>query len=93
MIKTNNLNVKGITPVIAPTDLLLVYPLSIKAGEFVSISRSQIKEILKGRDRRLMVVVGPCSIHDPRAAMEYAERLAALSSELSDQLFLVMRVY
>ena len=93
MIKTNNLNVKGITPVIAPTDLRLVYPLSIKAGEFVSISRSQIKEILKGRDRRLMVVVGPCSIHDPRAAMEYAERLAALSSELSDQLFLVMRVY
>jgi 3-deoxy-7-phosphoheptulonate synthase len=65
----------------------------MEASEFVSISRSQIKSILKGRDRRLMVVVGPCSIHDPKAAMEYAERLAALSAELSDQLFLVMRVY
>jgi 3-deoxy-7-phosphoheptulonate synthase len=93
MIKTNNLNVKSITPVIAPTDLRLVYPLSLEASEFVSISRTQIKNILKGRDHRLMVVVGPCSIHDPKAAMEYAECLAALSAELSDQLFLVMRVY
>ena len=93
MIKTNNLNVKSITPVIAPTDLRLVYPLSMEASEFVSVSRTQIKNILKGQDRRLMVVVGPCSIHDPKAAIEYGERLAALSAELSDQLFLVMRVY
>ena len=93
MIKTNNLNVKSITPVIAPTDLRLVYPLSVEASEFVSVSRTQIKNILKGQDRRLMVVVGPCSIHDPKAAIEYGERLAALSGELSDQLFLVMRVY
>jgi len=93
MIKTNNLNVKSITPVIAPTDLRLVYPLSMEASEFVSVSRTQIKNILKGHDRRLMVVVGPCSIHDPKAAIEYGERLAALSGELSDQLLLVMRVY
>src|SRR5512141_1397189 len=93
MIKTNNLNVKSITPVIAPTDLRLVYPLSVEASEFVSISRTQIKNILKGQDRRLMVVVGPCSIHDPKAAIEYGERLAALSGELSAQLLLVMRVY
>jgi 3-deoxy-7-phosphoheptulonate synthase len=93
MIKTNNLNVKSITPVIAPADLRLVYPLSEEAGEFVSISRTHIKNILKGRDPRLMVVVGPCSIHDPKAAIEYALRLSALSEELSDQLFLVMRVY
>jgi len=93
MIKTNNLNVKGITTVVAPADLRQVFPLSEDASEFVSISRVHIKNILKGLDPRLMVVVGPCSIHDPKAALDYAERLAALSAELSDQLFPVMRVY
>jgi 3-deoxy-7-phosphoheptulonate synthase len=93
MIKTNNLNVKGITTVIAPADLRQVFPLSPEAGEFVSISRIHIKNILKGLDPRLMAVVGPCSIHDPKAALEYAEKLAALSAELSDHLFLVMRAY
>lgn len=93
MIKTNNLNVKSITPVIAPADLRQVFPLSAEASEVVSISRTQIKNILRGLDPRLMVVVGPCSIHDPNAAMEYAARLASLSAELSDQLFMVMRVY
>ncbi len=93
MIKTNNLNVKSITTVIAPVDLRQVFPLSTEAGEFVSISRIHIKNILKGLDPRLMVVVGPCSIHDPKAALEYAEKLAALSAELSDYLFLVMRTY
>ncbi len=93
MIKTNNLNVKGITPVIAPADLRQVFPLSPEGGEFVSTSRIHIKNILKGLDRRLMVVVGPCSIHDPKAALEYAERLSAISAELSDLLFIVMRAY
>lgn len=93
MIKTNNLNVKGITTVIAPAELRQVFPLSTEASEFVSISRIHIKNILKGLDPRLMVVVGPCSIHDPKAALEYAEKLSALSAELSDQLFLVMRAY
>ncbi|HET6420602.1 MAG TPA: 3-deoxy-7-phosphoheptulonate synthase [Geobacteraceae bacterium] len=93
MIKTNNLNVKGITTVIAPADLRQVFPLSTEASEFVSISRIHIKNILKGLDPRLMVVVGPCSIHDPKAALEYAEKLSALSAELSDQLFMVMRTY
>ncbi len=93
MIKTNNLNVTGITPVIAPADLRQVFPLSPEAGEFVSLSRIHIKNILKGLDPRLMVVVGPCSIHDPEAALEYGEKLAALSAELSDHLFIVMRTY
>ncbi len=93
MIKTNNLKVTGITPIIAPADLRQVFPLSGKNGEFVSKSREGIKDILQRRDRRLMVVVGPCSIHDPEAAVEYAERLAALSRQVSDQLLLIMRVY
>ncbi len=93
MIKTNNLNVKSITTVIAPADLRQVFPLSPEAGEFVSASRVHIKNILMGLDPRLMVVVGPCSIHDPKASLEYAEKLAAISTELFDQLFIVMRVY
>jgi 3-deoxy-7-phosphoheptulonate synthase len=93
MIKTNNLKITGITPIIAPADLRQVFPLSEKDREFVMKSRERIKDILQRRDRRLMVVVGPCSIHDPEAAVEYAERLAALSHRLSDQLLLIMRVY
>ncbi len=93
MIKTNNLKVSGITPIIAPADLRQVFPMSDTAREFVSRSRERIKEIIQRRDRRLMVVVGPCSIHDPVMALEYAERLSALSRRVDDQLLLVMRVY
>ncbi len=93
MIKTNNLKITAITPIIAPADLRQVFPLSEKDREFVMKSRERIKEILQRRDRRLMVVVGPCSIHDPEAAVEYAERLAALSQSVSDQLLLIMRAY
>ncbi len=93
MIKTNNLKIRSITPIIAPTDLRQVFPVSGEAGEFVNTSRQHIKDILRGLDPRLMVVVGPCSIHDPKAALEYASRLSRLSEELSDQLLLIMRVY
>jgi 3-deoxy-7-phosphoheptulonate synthase len=93
MIKTNNLKVKGISPIIAPAELKQVFPISDAGSEFVATSRLHIKNILKGLDSRLMVVVGPCSIHDPKGALEYAERLARLSQEVSDQLLLIMRVY
>jgi 3-deoxy-7-phosphoheptulonate synthase len=93
MVKTNNLKIKSITPIIAPTDLRQVFPLSVQASEFVSTSRQDITNILNGKDRRLMVVVGPCSIHDVNGALDYAQRLAKLSKEISDQLLLVMRVY
>ncbi|MDD2580789.1 MAG: 3-deoxy-7-phosphoheptulonate synthase [Desulfuromonadaceae bacterium] len=93
MIKTNNLKITGITPIIAPSDLRQVFPLSEKDRDFVSRSREQIKEIIQRRDKRLIVVVGPCSIHDTGAALEYAGRLAELSRRVNDQLLLVMRVY
>jgi len=93
MIRTSNLKIKSITPIIAPTDLRQVFPMSEAGSEFVSTSREHIKNIIHGKDPRLMVVVGPCSIHDPKAAIDYAERLARLAREVSDQLFLVMRVY
>ena len=93
MIKTNNLKITAITPIIAPADLRQVFPLSEKDRAFVSRSREQIKDIIQRRDKRLIVVVGPCSIHDTEAALEYAGRLAELSRRVDDQLLLIMRVY
>lgn len=93
MVQTNNLNVREVTPIIAPADLKQVFPLSIAEAAFVNDSRNTIKSILHGEDNRLIVVVGPCSIHDPQAALEYAHRLAKLASEVKDTLFIVMRVY
>ncbi|GFE61392.1 3-deoxy-7-phosphoheptulonate synthase [Geobacter sp. AOG2] len=93
MIKTNNLKISAITPIIAPAELRQVFPLSDHDREFVNTSRECIKGIIHRRDPRLMVVVGPCSIHDPLAAVEYAKRLALLSRKVEDHLFLVMRTY
>ncbi len=93
MVQTNNLNVLDISPIIAPSDLKQVFPLSLTAAKFVSDSRTTIRSILRGEDKRLMAIVGPCSIHDPKAALEYAEKLALLAEELHDQLFIIMRVY
>ncbi len=93
MVRTNNLKVSSVTPLIAPADLKQVLPLSESSAGFVAKSREQISNILWGRDTRMMVVVGPCSIHDPKSAREYAERLAKLNEDLKDQLLIVMRVY
>jgi len=93
MVQTNNLNVREVTPIIAPADLKQVFPLSVHGASRVSEWRSTIKAIMRRDDPRLMVVVGPCSIHDTSAAIEYAERLAKLSEKVKDQLFIVMRVY
>ncbi|QXH33650.1 3-deoxy-7-phosphoheptulonate synthase [Pseudomonas muyukensis] len=68
-------------------------PLSSELTQQVQAQRQAIRAILEGRDERLLVVVGPCSLHDPRSALEYAERLAALSREVDDRLLLVMRAY
>ncbi|NYT28118.1 MAG: 3-deoxy-7-phosphoheptulonate synthase [Candidatus Thiodubiliella endoseptemdiera] len=62
-------------------------------SDFIVDARQTIADILKGKDKRLLVVVGPCSIHDTKAAIEYAEKLATLRDELKDNLFIVMRVY
>ncbi|MBE0596734.1 MAG: 3-deoxy-7-phosphoheptulonate synthase [Desulfuromonadales bacterium] len=93
MKRTSNLRIRGLTPIIAPADLKQVFPLSVPGAEFVTAAREQITAILQHQDPRLMVVVGPCSIHDPKAALDYAERLAKLAREVEDRLLLVMRVY
>jgi 3-deoxy-7-phosphoheptulonate synthase len=68
-------------------------PLDVALGNQVAAHRQAVRAILDGEDSRLLVIVGPCSIHDPRSALDYAERLAKLSAEVSDQLMLVMRAY
>ncbi|NER58850.1 3-deoxy-7-phosphoheptulonate synthase [Pseudomonas sp. MAFF212428] len=77
----------------SPLQLKQQLPLSSALSPQVERHRQAVKAILDGDDTRLLVVVGPCSLHDPRAALEYAERLAALAHEVDDQLLLVMRAY
>jgi 3-deoxy-7-phosphoheptulonate synthase len=81
------------TPLPSPTDLRQRLPLSTALASQVQTQREAIRAVLDGRDPRLLVVVGPCSLHDPIAALEYADRLAALAPAVSDQLLLVMRAY
>jgi 3-deoxy-7-phosphoheptulonate synthase len=93
MVQTNNLKVTKVSPIIAPIQLKQVFPLSEDASNFVNDSRTTIKNILSGQDKRIMAVIGPCSIHDADAALEYARRLAKLAKEVKEQMFVIMRVY
>jgi len=90
---TDNLRIIGIEQVAIPAELVAEFPLTANASATPYHARHTIHEILRGRDRRIVVIVGPCSIHDPEAALEYAQRLQALRQELSGDLFIVMRVY
>ncbi len=76
-----------------PEALFGELPLGEQRAATVVRGRREVTEILHGRDERLMVVVGPCSVHDPKAALEYARRLAAVAEQVKDKLLLVMRVY
>ena len=88
-----NRRVVEIEPLPTPAQVLADMPLSETAQRVVVESRDAIRNVLHGRDDRLLVIVGPCSVHDPRAALDYARRLSALNDELGDELLIVMRVY
>lgn len=88
-----NLNVKSQQILITPDKLKEDIPLTAKAKDSVLKGRQEIRDILDRKDHRLFVVVGPCSIHDTKAAIEYGERLQKLSAEVGETLLLVMRVY
>ena len=88
-----NRRVVEIEPLPTPAQVLADMPLSETAQRVVVESRDAIRDVLHGRDDRLLVIVGPCSVHDPRAALDYARRLSALNGELKDELLIVMRVY
>lgn len=89
----DDLNVASNETLITPAQLKREIPLSAAAHKTVAAGREVVRNILDGRDHRLFVVIGPCSIHDIEAAHEYARRLQALAAEVSDTLYLVMRVY
>jgi 3-deoxy-7-phosphoheptulonate synthase len=90
---TDDLRITQIRPLIPPAILLEEIPLSERASIVVSDTRAAIASALGGRDSRLVIIVGPCSIHDPGAALEYAGRLARLAGQFEDQLIVVMRAY
>ncbi|MGH8580222.1 MAG: 3-deoxy-7-phosphoheptulonate synthase [Gammaproteobacteria bacterium] len=90
---TDDLRIRSATEVIPPSELLHGLPVSEKAAETVTQARETIQRILRGEDKLLLVISGPCSIHDVEAAREYAERLLSLKQPLQAELFLVMRVY
>src|SRR5438094_2154612 len=92
-MKTRDLRVESIRPLLPPAILLEELPLSEDASQVITRARDEVAEILAGSDDRLIVIVGPCSVHDPAAAGEYARRLKTLSDELAADLRIVMRVY
>lgn len=91
--RTENLNVSSVGHMPSPAEVKQRIPLSESTARTVESGRKVLQNILDGKDHRLMVVVGPCSIHDPEAGLDYARRLKILAEELSDTLYIVMRVY
>jgi 3-deoxy-7-phosphoheptulonate synthase len=91
--RTDDLRIEDLKPLIPPAILMEELPLDDAGSATVARSREQVVDILAGRDDRLLVVVGPCSIHDPVAGLEYAGRLRKVADEHRGDLFVVMRVY
>ncbi|TQK31770.1 3-deoxy-7-phosphoheptulonate synthase [Arthrobacter sp. SLBN-53] len=90
---TSDRRIRSFSEIPSPHDVLTEFPLGARRAERVAGDRDEIADILAGRDDRLLVVVGPCSVHDPEAALDYAGRLATVAEELKDRLKIVMRVY
>jgi len=90
---TDDLRIRRFHPLVTPAELIAEFPCTDAMSATVTQARQALHALLHGRDDRLAVVIGPCSIHDPEAAMEYAERLRPLRDTLGDALEIVMRVY
>ncbi len=93
MLKTADLHIVETRPLLTPATILAESPITAAAASVVEATRTRIRAILRGDDRRLLVVVGPCSIHDVNAAKDYAARLLPVRQALSERLEIVMRVY
>ncbi|MBL1416813.1 MAG: 3-deoxy-7-phosphoheptulonate synthase [Moritella sp.] len=89
----NNVHICSEQVLMTPSELKVKLPISDHALGYIQTARETIANIIAGKDKRLLVVCGPCSIHDDKAALEYAGRLKALHDELGEQLYIVMRVY
>ncbi len=92
-MKTDDLRISRVRPLLAPAILSEEIPVTSRGSDCVSNARRTIEAILEDRDPRLLAIVGPCSIHDTKAAIEYAERLRSLAADVRDRIFIVMRVY
>jgi 3-deoxy-7-phosphoheptulonate synthase len=93
LYSTDNLRIAGTQKVLPPVQLHNELPITDNASETVFNARQATQDILHGKDDRLVIIIGPCSIHDPKAAREYASRLKPLIAELKDELHIIMRVY
>ena len=93
MLEAQDVRIKNIEKLSTPREIAELYPLSDKDREMILSFRKSVNDIIYGNDRRLLAIVGPCSIHEPKAALEYAQRLKRLSDELSRHFFIVMRTY
>ncbi len=92
-LKTDDLRIEAIKAVTPPAEIIEEIPITDEAANTVYETRTAIQNIIKGSDKRLLVITGPCSIHDTKAAMEYANRLKPLKEKYKDSLLIVMRVY
>ena len=92
-MELENLNIQTLERLVTPEALKRKYPIDSVLSDHVISARRVIRNILDRSDKRLVVIVGPCSIHDTKAALEYAQRLKHLAEEVADELFVVMRVY
>jgi 3-deoxy-7-phosphoheptulonate synthase len=93
MLQTKNLRILETTLLNPPDVITGEIPLTERAAEVVTRARAEVEAVIHGRDRRLLVIVGPCSIHDPVAAADYATQLSGLRERVSKELLIVMRVY
>ena len=92
-IKTDELRTSLIENLVSPAELAEQIPLTKETADFIMQSRQEVEAIISGKDKRLLVIIGPCSIHDTKAAIDYAHRLKALRVKYSNELLIVMRVY
>ncbi|OAT21488.1 3-deoxy-7-phosphoheptulonate synthase [Proteus myxofaciens] len=93
MLKTDELRTKALDSLVTPETLAIEFPISQEISNNITSARQRIEAILSGEDKRLLVIVGPCSIHDPKAAKEYATKLNQLKTHYQDRLEIVMRAY
>ena len=93
MRQIQDIHVRGAEPLISPRVLKEEFPVDEAIAGLVVEARETVRAVLAGTDPRILCIVGPCSIHDPVAAIDYARRLAALREEVADQMFVMMRVY
>jgi 3-deoxy-7-phosphoheptulonate synthase len=91
--RTDDLRIDQIRPLVSPEIVIEELPVDDRVLGLVERSRRTVAQILSGADDRLLVVVGPCSIHDPTAALDYGRRLKTVAGRLERDLFVVMRVY